>query len=83
MVSIQARYVILRVLLEAGRGLVELKQIEGEDGTPDLEVVLSRDLIPTVRSTQRVVYSPPQLTTAMAPTVSNRVPTESTAIIVQ
>ena len=57
MVSMQARYVILRVLLEAGRGLVELKQIEGEDGTPDLEVVLSRDLIPTVRSIHRV-YSP-------------------------
>ena len=44
----QARYVILRVLLEAGGGLLELKQIEGADGKPDIEVVLARDLISTV-----------------------------------
>ena len=45
----QARYVILRVMLEAGNGLVELKQIEGDDGKPDLEVLLARDKISTVR----------------------------------
>jgi dipeptidyl-peptidase-3 len=44
----QARYVILRVLLEAGEGLVELKQIDGADGKPDLEVLLARDKISTV-----------------------------------
>jgi dipeptidyl-peptidase-3 len=45
----QARSVILRVLLEAGDGkLLSLNQKEGEDGKPDVEVLLNRDLISTV-----------------------------------
>lgn len=45
----QARYVIVRVLLEAGHGLLTLRQCTNtEDGQPDVEVVLNRALIPTV-----------------------------------
>jgi dipeptidyl-peptidase-3 len=45
----QARYVILRLLLEAGDGtLLSLNQKVGEDGKPDVEVVLNRDLISTI-----------------------------------
>jgi len=44
----QARYVILRVLLEAGGGLLTLNKKTGEDGAADVEVVLDRSLIPTV-----------------------------------
>jgi len=44
----QARYVILRVLLEGGGGLVTLKKVVGADGRPDLEAVLDRNLIPTL-----------------------------------
>jgi len=44
----QARYVILRVLLEAGQGLVTVVDKEGADGNPDVEVVLDRSLISTV-----------------------------------
>ena len=43
----QARYVILRVLLEAG-GVVTIKEMTGADGKPDLEVHLQRDKILTV-----------------------------------
>jgi hypothetical protein len=44
----QARYVILRVLLEAGGGLVTLTETVGADGNPDLEVALDRSLISTL-----------------------------------
>ena len=45
----QARYVILRLLLEAGDGnLLTLKEFVGEDGKPDVEVSLDRALISTV-----------------------------------
>lgn len=44
----RARYVILRVLLEAGDGLVSLEKVTGSDGEPDLEVRLERSKIPTV-----------------------------------
>jgi len=44
----QARYVILQVLLQAGQGLVTIVTKEGTDGAPDVEVVLDRSLIPTV-----------------------------------
>jgi len=44
----QARYVLLRVMLEAGQGLLELKSTTGSDGKPDVEVVMDRSLIPTV-----------------------------------
>jgi len=43
----QARYVILRVLLEAGE-LLTLKQVVGEDGNRDVHVVLNRKLISTL-----------------------------------
>ena len=45
----QARYVILRLLLEAGDGkLLTLKEMVGDDGKPDVEVQLNRSLISTV-----------------------------------
>jgi len=43
-----ARYVILRVMLEAGEGLVRLEKKKGEDGNPDVEVVLDRSKVGTV-----------------------------------
>jgi len=44
----RARYVILRVLLEAGEGLVSLEKVTGADGQPSLDVKLDRSKIPTV-----------------------------------
>lgn len=44
----QARYVILRVLLEAGEDLVSVEKIIGEDGEPDLIVKLNRSKINSV-----------------------------------
>ena len=43
-----ARYVILRVLLEAGEGLVQVVRRTGSDGKPDLEVLLDRSKVQTV-----------------------------------
>ena len=43
-----ARYVILRVLLEAGENFVQLKELTGEDGEPDLLLTLDRTKITTV-----------------------------------
>lgn len=43
-----ARYVILQVLLEAGQGLLEIQRIEGEDGKPDIRVALDRSKIESV-----------------------------------
>ncbi|GFO14314.1 dipeptidyl peptidase 3 [Plakobranchus ocellatus] len=43
-----ARFVILRVLLEAGQGLVSIKKVEGEDGKPDLVIQLDRAKISSV-----------------------------------
>jgi dipeptidyl-peptidase-3 len=43
-----ARYVILRVLLEAGEGLVRIESREGADGQPDLEVQLDRSKLVSV-----------------------------------
>uniref|UniRef100_A0A0B6YUJ3 Dipeptidyl peptidase 3 n=1 Tax=Arion vulgaris TaxID=1028688 RepID=A0A0B6YUJ3_9EUPU len=37
-----ARFVILRVMLEAGQDLVKVEKITGDDGRPDLRVVLDR-----------------------------------------
>ena len=44
----QARYVILRVLLEAGEGLVQLTSVTGSDGKPDVLIKLDRDKIVSV-----------------------------------
>ncbi|XP_051903615.1 dipeptidyl peptidase 3 [Hippocampus zosterae] len=44
----QARFVILRVLLEAGEGLVGLKEVTGADGKPDALITLDRSKINTV-----------------------------------
>uniref|UniRef100_A0A8C8GIY6 Dipeptidyl peptidase 3 n=1 Tax=Oncorhynchus tshawytscha TaxID=74940 RepID=A0A8C8GIY6_ONCTS len=44
----QARFVILRVLLEAGEGLVTLKESTGKDGCPDALITLDRSKIHTV-----------------------------------
>ncbi|XP_051956429.1 dipeptidyl peptidase 3 [Xyrauchen texanus] len=44
----QARFVILRVLLEAGEGLVDLRECTGADGRPDAIITLDRSKIHTV-----------------------------------
>lgn len=44
----QARYVILRVLMEAGEGLVSIEKLTGDDGEPDLVMKLDRSKINTV-----------------------------------
>ena len=44
----QARHAILRVLLEAGEGLVTLEKTEGDDGQADYEVHLDRTKLSTV-----------------------------------
>ena len=44
----RARYVILRVLLAAGGGLVRLERTTADDGKADVVVVVERALIPTV-----------------------------------
>lgn len=43
-----ARFVILRVLLEAGDGLVKIQKVVGEDGAPDLLISLDRSKILSV-----------------------------------
>ena len=42
-----ARYVILRVLMEADESLVNIETLQGEDGQPDLLIKLNRDKILT------------------------------------
>eukprot|EP00064_Thunnus_orientalis_P007283 superscaffoldBa00000796_g7303 len=44
----QARFVILRVLLEAGDGLVGLEEVMGQDGKPDARITIDRSKIHTV-----------------------------------
>ena len=41
----QARYVILRLLLEGGDDLVKVETVTGSDGKPDILVKLDRTLI--------------------------------------
>ena len=43
----QARYVILRVLLENAGGVVKLERVTGADGNPDAVVRLDRSKIET------------------------------------
>ena len=47
----QARFVILRVLMEAGKGFVTIKKIIAEDGEPDLIIRLDRSKINSVGKT--------------------------------
>lgn len=44
----QARFVILKVLIEADQGLVTIERLTGEDGEPDAVVKLDKDKIETV-----------------------------------
>ncbi|KAL2094818.1 hypothetical protein ACEWY4_009537 [Coilia grayii] len=44
----RGRFVILRVLLEAGEGLVTLKETTGSDGRPDMLITLDRAKVKTV-----------------------------------
>jgi len=44
----QARFVLLRVMLEAGEGLVKIVETTGKDGKPDVCVKLDRSKIETV-----------------------------------
>jgi dipeptidyl-peptidase-3 len=44
----RARFAILRVLLEAGEGLVTLTRTTGADGKPDVTATIERTLIKTV-----------------------------------
>lgn len=41
----QARYVILRVLLEKADGLISIERTTGSDGTPDIVITLDSDKI--------------------------------------
>ena len=43
----QARYVILRLLLEGGGDLVTVERVTGSDGKPDILVKVDRSLIET------------------------------------
>ncbi|XP_033735100.1 dipeptidyl peptidase 3-like [Pecten maximus] len=47
----QARFVILRVLLEAGNGLVTIKHFTADDGSEDMVLKLDRSKISTVGKT--------------------------------
>lgn len=43
-----ARFVILRVLLEAGEDLVKIEKTTGEDGNPDILMTMDRSKINSV-----------------------------------
>ena len=43
-----ARFVILRVLLEAGEDLVKIEKRTGEDGNPDILMTMDRSKINSV-----------------------------------
>lgn len=44
----QARFVILQVLMEAGQGFVDVKEVAGEDGQPDLLLTMDRSKLESV-----------------------------------
>jgi len=44
----QARFVILQVMLEAGGDFLQVKDVEGEDGAPDLFITMDREKVATV-----------------------------------
>ena len=43
----QARFVILQVLLQAGNEFVKILKLTGEDGKPDLRITMDRTQIET------------------------------------
>lgn len=43
-----ARFVILRVLLESDKDFVKIQSVTGDDGKPDLVILLDRSKIQTV-----------------------------------
>ena len=47
----QARYVILQVFLQAGDDFVQIRQVTGPDGNPDLIVSMDRTKIETTGKT--------------------------------
>ena len=44
----QARFVIMQVMLEAGEDFLTVKDVTGEDGKPDLLIVMNREKVNTV-----------------------------------
>merc|ERR1712106_1147442 len=44
----QARFVILQVMLEAGGDFLQVKDMEGEDGAPDLFITMDREKVASV-----------------------------------
>ena len=44
----QARFVLLHVMLNAGEGFVDVKEVKGEDGMPDLLLTMDRSKLVSV-----------------------------------
>ena len=44
----QARFVLLHVMLNAGEGFVDVKELKGEDGNPDLLLTMDRSKLVSV-----------------------------------
>ena len=44
----QARFVLLQVMLNAGEGFVDLKEVKGDDGNPDLLFTMNRAKLESV-----------------------------------
>ena len=44
----QARFVLLHVMLNAGEGFVDVKEVKGEDGNPDLLLTMDRSKLVSV-----------------------------------
>ena len=44
----QARFVLLHVMLNAGEGFLDVKEVKGEDGNPDLLLTMDRSKLVSV-----------------------------------